>query len=173
MPRERNLTREGLAVVQKVFTLKGKRDKGTVAGCVVQSGTLRLGSGSGGSGGSGSSSGGGGVYVYRVLRGRNVVAGAEELTATMLKRFKDSVHEVAQGLECGLALDTYAEYEEGDEIECLKVEWRTRPLTLEDDPNSGTGGSSGNSSSGSGGGSGGGGGSSSSGSSKKKDKNES
>ena len=129
MPKERSLVREGLAIVQKVFSLKGKQE-GTVAGLVVQSGTLRLGSG-GGSGG-----GGGGHYVFRVVRGRATVPGAEELPASMLKRFKDTVHEVAQGLECGLALEGFSDYEEGDEVECLKVEWKTRRLLLEDDPNS-------------------------------------
>jgi translation initiation factor IF-2 len=128
MPKERSLVREGLAVVQKVFNLKGKQE-GTVAGLVVQSGTLRHGAGSSSSGGGG----GGGQYVYRVIRGRATVPGAEELPASMLKRFKDTVHEVAQGLECGLALEGFSAYEEGDEVECLKVVWATRRLSLEDE----------------------------------------
>ena len=64
-----------------------------------------------------------------------LLIGADELAPSMLKRFKESVHEVAHGLECGLALENFAEYDEGDEIECLKVEWKTRPLSLADDPN--------------------------------------
>ena len=56
-----------------MFTLRGKRDKGTVAGLLVSSGTLRL--GGGGSAGGSSGGSGGGQYVYRVLRGRSVLPG--------------------------------------------------------------------------------------------------
>ena len=102
-----------------MFTLKDKQST-VVAGLIVQSGKLHY-SGSGGSSGQ---------YVYRVVRDRNTVA--EELASQMLKRFKDTVHEVDHGNECGLVLGGFNDYREGDEIECLKVEWKARSLQIED-----------------------------------------
>ena len=39
-----------------------------------------------------------------------------------LKRFKDDVKEVRAGYECGVSVQGYADYEEGDSIECFEVE---------------------------------------------------
>jgi translation initiation factor IF-2 len=39
-----------------------------------------------------------------------------------LKRFKDDVKEVRAGYECGLKVEGYDAYEEGDTIECFEVE---------------------------------------------------
>jgi translation initiation factor IF-2 len=39
-----------------------------------------------------------------------------------LRRIKDDVAEVRNGLECGIRLANYREYEEGDIIECYELE---------------------------------------------------
>ena len=43
-----------------------------------------------------------------------------------LKRFKDDVTEVKAGFECGIRLDSFNDYEEGDVIETFEVE-KIRP----------------------------------------------
>jgi translation initiation factor IF-2 len=39
-----------------------------------------------------------------------------------LKRFKDDVREVREGLECGLSIQDYNDIKEGDEIEFYQIE---------------------------------------------------
>lgn len=39
-----------------------------------------------------------------------------------LKRFTEDVNEVKNGLECGIRLGNFNEYEEGDVIECYELE---------------------------------------------------
>jgi translation initiation factor IF-2 len=39
-----------------------------------------------------------------------------------LRRFQDDVGEVRNGLECGIKLGHYTEYEEDDIIECYELE---------------------------------------------------
>jgi len=39
-----------------------------------------------------------------------------------LKRFTDDVNEVKNGMECGLRLGGFNDYEEGDVIECYELE---------------------------------------------------
>ena len=53
----------------------------------------------------------------RVTRGKEVVF---EGTVAGLKRFKDDVREVRQGLECGINLD-WDEVQEGDVIEASEM----------------------------------------------------
>jgi translation initiation factor IF-2 len=38
-----------------------------------------------------------------------------------LRRFKDNVQEVEQGLECGIVLDGYADVKEGDVLEFFRT----------------------------------------------------
>ena len=38
-----------------------------------------------------------------------------------LRRFKDDVREVTQGLECGIVLENYADIKEGDVIEVFET----------------------------------------------------
>lgn len=45
-----------------------------------------------------------------------------------LKRFKDDVKEVAEGYECGVALEGFKNYKEGDTIECFDIEKTARRL---------------------------------------------
>ena len=41
---------------------------------------------------------------------------------TTLRRFQDDVKEVRNGMECGIKLGNFDEYEEGDIIECYVLE---------------------------------------------------
>jgi translation initiation factor IF-2 len=55
----------------------------------------------------------------RVLRSGTVV---HDGTVASLKRFKDDVREVAAGYECGLSLDGFNDFKEGDQLEFYHVE---------------------------------------------------
>ncbi len=87
----------GHAEVRRVFDLT----KGCVAGSYVTDGRI-LRSGR-----------------ARVLRGRQAIYDGGLST---LRRFQDDVKEVRNGMECGIKLGTFDEYEEGDIIECYILE---------------------------------------------------
>ena len=94
------LTREkviGHAKVKQVFKLT----RGIVAGCVVTDGLLDR------------------KARARVMRGNQPVFDGHMDT---LRRFHDEVPEVRNGLECGVRLANYTEYEEEDVIECYELE---------------------------------------------------
>ena len=87
----------GQAEVRKVFNLsKG----GNVAGCAVTSGRLVRGK-------------------MRVRRRTNLIYEGVSLT---LKRFQDEVNEVRTGMECGIQLDGFDDFQEGDVVECYTTE---------------------------------------------------
>jgi translation initiation factor IF-2 len=101
------ITREniiGTALVKQVFQLSKFR----VAGCVVQSGRLARGA------------------RARVLRGKQPIYDGGFQT---LKRIKDDVNEVRSGLECGVRLGNFDEYEVGDIIQCYTLEKIPQSLT--------------------------------------------
>ena len=112
MPQERVMREEGVAKVQKIFNLNNK-DATTVAGLVVKDGMLRSGP----------------DFVYTVKRGGEITH--ENATAMELRRFRDVVTEVEKGLECGLTLAKLKDLQEGDDVFCYSVEWKTRELILE------------------------------------------
>jgi translation initiation factor IF-2 len=87
----------GTALVKKVFELS----KFMVAGSQVQSGRITK---------SGRA---------RVIRKKQPIYDGAVVT---LKRFQEDVPEVRQGLECGIRLGNFDEYEEGDIIECYQLE---------------------------------------------------
>ena len=101
----------------KVFKIK-RAQVSVVAGLSVQSGSLRNGSIEGDNTG---------FYFYRVIRNGEVVLD-ESKGEVDLKRFKDSVKEVESGNECGLSLDGFHDFQEGDEIECYRVELQAKTL---------------------------------------------
>jgi translation initiation factor IF-2 len=87
----------GHAEVRQVFQLS----KGTVAGCYVSDGRIvRTGR-------------------ARVIRKRQPIYDGGIAT---LRRFQDDVKEVRVGVECGIKLGDYTEYEVGDIIECYNLE---------------------------------------------------
>ena len=87
----------GTALVKKVFELS----KFMVAGSQVQTGRITK---------SGRA---------RVIRKKQPIYDGAVVT---LKRFQEDVPEVRQGLECGIRLGNFDEYEEGDIIECYQLE---------------------------------------------------
>jgi translation initiation factor IF-2 len=87
----------GSAEVRKVFQLS----KGApVAGCVVSSGRIAKGK-------------------VRVRRRKEVIY--EGLTQS-LRRFQDEVTEVRAGMECGIRIEGFTDFQIGDAIECYSVE---------------------------------------------------
>jgi translation initiation factor IF-2 len=87
----------GSAEVRKIFDLS----KGSpVAGCVVSSGRIAKGK-------------------VRVRRRKEVIY--EGLTQS-LRRFQDEVNEVRAGMECGIRIEGFSEFQVGDAIECYSVE---------------------------------------------------
>lgn len=59
----------------------------------------------------------------RLLRGEEILA---EGRIDTLRRFKDDVTEVKAGFECGIRLEGFDSYEEGDAIETYEIE-KIRP----------------------------------------------
>jgi translation initiation factor IF-2 len=94
------LTREtiiGHAEVKQVFRVK----RGRAAGCIVKDGKVTR------------------TAHARVLRGSIPVFDGKMST---LRRVKEEVEEVKQGIDCGIRLGDFNEYEEGDVIECYILE---------------------------------------------------
>jgi translation initiation factor IF-2 len=87
----------GHAEVKQVFQLS----RGIVAGCLVTDGRIAR------------------VARARILRKRQPVYDGGVST---LRRFQDDVKEVRSGLECGIKLGDFTEYQVGDVIECYQLE---------------------------------------------------
>jgi translation initiation factor IF-2 len=101
---EKRETFLGYATILQVFNIS---KVGKVGGCRVTEGVVRRGSG------------------VRLLRDDVVI---HEGTLSTLKRFKDEVPEVKQGMECGMGFLNYQDIREGDQIECFQVEMIERRL---------------------------------------------
>jgi translation initiation factor IF-2 len=87
----------GSAEVRKIFSLS----KGVpVAGCMVVSGRIVKGK-------------------VRVRRRKEIIY--EGLTQS-LRRFQDEVNEVRAGMECGIRIEGFSDFQIGDNIECYAVE---------------------------------------------------
>jgi translation initiation factor IF-2 len=93
----------GHAEVKQVFELS----RGIVAGCLVTNGRIAR------------------TARARVLRKRQPVYDGGIST---LRRFQDDVKEVRSGLECGIKLGDFSEYQVGDVIECYQLEAFTQKL---------------------------------------------
>ena len=87
----------GSAEVRKIFELS----KGApVAGCMVTAGRIVKGK-------------------VRIRRRKEIIY--EGITQS-LRRFQDEVNEVRAGMECGIRIEGFAEFQTGDNIECYAVE---------------------------------------------------
>ncbi|MBN1445579.1 MAG: translation initiation factor IF-2 [Candidatus Omnitrophica bacterium] len=91
-PEEQEIL-SGQAVVKKVFRLS---DKSSIAGCLVVDGKIVRNS------------------LGKVVRGGSVVFTG---TISSLKRFKESAKEVKQNTECGIGMDNFTDFYEGDIIQ--------------------------------------------------------
>jgi translation initiation factor IF-2 len=94
----------GEAEVLQVFKVS---KVGTIAGCTVRSGIIQR------------------TAKVRVVRdGTLVYTGA----ISSLKRFKDDVKEVREGLECGIGVENFNDLKVGDRIEAFRIEEIKRTL---------------------------------------------
>ena len=102
-PEERE-TVLGEAEVLQLFKVS---KVGTIAGCIVRSGTIQ-----------------------RTAKARVVRDGTSVYTGTLssLKRFKDDVREVREGLECGIGVENFNDLKSGDRIESFRMEEIKRTL---------------------------------------------
>ncbi len=87
----------GYAEIRQVFNIT---KVGKVAGCMITSGYVKRGS------------------KVRLLRDNVVI---HEGMLKTLKRHKDEVKEVKEGMECGMAFERYDDIREGDIIECFDI----------------------------------------------------
>lgn len=94
----------GYAEIREVFNIT---KVGKVAGCMVTEGLVKRGA------------------KVRLLRD-NVVIHEGQLST--LKRFKDDVREVKQGMDCGMSFENYNDIQQGDMIECFELESVAREL---------------------------------------------
>jgi translation initiation factor IF-2 len=92
---ERNI---GKAQVREVFRIS---KVGAVAGCMVVEGLVKRGG------------------MIRLVRDSIVVWTGK---MSSLRRFKEDTREVKDGMECGIALEGYADLKEGDVLECFELE---------------------------------------------------
>ncbi|MDY0028621.1 MAG: translation initiation factor IF-2 [Pseudobdellovibrionaceae bacterium] len=95
----------GQAEVRQVFNIT---KVGKIAGCMVQAGMVKRGS------------------KVRLLRDDVVI---HEGMLKTLKRFKDEVKEVREGMECGMAFENYDDLKDGDIIECYDIKEETRTIS--------------------------------------------
>jgi len=100
----------GRANVRETFKISRV---GTIAGCFVTQGVMERNA------------------KIRVIRGGVVVYPPADRTAGLesLKRFKDDVREVREGMECGLKIAGYDDIKVGDSIECYRIEQVMRSLS--------------------------------------------
>lgn len=94
----------GQAEIRQVFSIS---KFGNIAGCMVTIGMVKRGA------------------KVRLLRDDVVI---HEGTLKTLKRFKDEVKEVKEGMECGMAFENYDDIKEGDIIECYEIVAEARKL---------------------------------------------
>lgn len=88
----------GRAEVRAIFKIPRI---GTVAGCYIIDGKLERNA------------------LVRVIRNEEVIQ--EGLKISSLKRFKEDVKEVTQGYECGVGLNQFEDFKEGDMLEAYLI----------------------------------------------------
>ena len=99
--REKEL---GIVRILKIFTLsKGPK----VCGCVVEKGVARVGA------------------KARVFRNNELIFNGE---VRSLRHFQEDVKEVRHGMECGIKLDNFLDFSEGDTIQLYEIELKKATL---------------------------------------------
>ena len=94
----------GYAEIRKVFSVS---KIGKIAGCFVTEGIVKRG------------------CSFRLLRDNTVI---HQGMLKTLRRFKDEVKEVRQGIECGMGFENYNDIQDGDIMECFEVKEVARSL---------------------------------------------
>ncbi|MEE8250440.1 MAG: translation initiation factor IF-2 [Gemmatimonadales bacterium] len=98
----------GEAEVRQIFKISGV---GTIAGCSVNSGVIQR------------------TAQVRVVRGGVEIYGSK---LASLKRFKEDVREVREGLECGIGVENFNDLKVGDVLEAFIVQEIARTLDTAD-----------------------------------------
>ncbi|AMV22149.1 translation initiation factor IF-2 [Planctomyces sp. SH-PL14] len=101
---ERVEVQTGRAIVLRTFNIS---KTGTIAGCRVLSGLIER------------------ANRVHVIRDQKIL---NDYALASLKREKDDVREVRDGLECGIRLDGFNDVKEGDLLEAFRIEERKRTL---------------------------------------------
>jgi len=104
LDKVREETYAGMAEVRQVFK---SSHLGNIAGCIVSDGTITRDS------------------YAKLYRNDKLVW---EGNIASLKRVKEDVKEVNKGLECGILLDGFKTYEEGDQIKTYKITYVSQDL---------------------------------------------
>ena len=99
--REKNI---GEARILQIFELSNGQK---VCGCKVESGLVKIGA------------------KARVRRGGELIYNG---SVASLRHFRDDVREMKAGMECGIKLDNFVDFVEGDEIEVYEVELKKATL---------------------------------------------
>jgi translation initiation factor IF-2 len=90
----------GEAIVQQIFEITVKKTKEKIAGCKVQTGKIMR------------------NLKVRVIRNGNQVFEGKVRT---FKHHKKDILEALKGLECGIALEDFGGFEEGDVVQSLTI----------------------------------------------------
>jgi translation initiation factor IF-2 len=101
-------TREDVVAVIEVREIFKVSKAGTIAGCMVQSGTVRR------------------SCTVNVIRDQIVIHNGK---ISSLKRFKDDAREVSAGYECGIALEGFDDIKQGDQFEAIEIVEVARKLS--------------------------------------------
>ncbi|RKZ29774.1 translation initiation factor IF-2 [bacterium] len=94
----------GVVEIKEIFRIPRVGD---IAGCVVREGAVRRGA------------------KIEIVRAEEVIGQAE---VKGLKRYKDDVKEVAEGVECGIEIGGFKDFKVGDILNVIEVEKITRRL---------------------------------------------
>lgn len=97
LDKVRHETEKGTAEVKQVFK---SSHLGSIAGCIMTDGTIKR------------------DYHAKLLRGGEVIF---EGSISSLKRVKEDVKEVNKGIECGILLHKFNNYQEGDQIKGYEI----------------------------------------------------
>ncbi|MCQ2265916.1 MAG: translation initiation factor IF-2, partial [Bacteroidales bacterium] len=90
--------------IRKIFHLSNGQD---ICGCIVEKGVATVGA------------------KARVLRNGEIIFNGE---VRCLRHLKDDVKEVRAGMECGIRLDNFADFTEGDIIQLYEIELKRATL---------------------------------------------
>ena len=99
--KEKNI---GEARILQIFELSNGQK---VCGCKVESGVVKIGA------------------KARVRRGGELIYNG---SVASLRHFREDVREMKAGMECGIKLDNFVDFDEGDEIEVYEVELKKATL---------------------------------------------